>query len=372
MRVLHYHPRALVGDGGITRSVRRLSAALARLGADSVIAYDAATGPPESGPVTWLPVRHRGRGRLRRPLGLAKLLEGADLCVLNSAWTGQNAAAGRAARAAGVPYVLAPRGAYDPRIRARRAPAKRIWWWAFERVLVRHAAAIHVFFPSERAHLDALGYDGPMLEAPNGVQVPDDMTWDGGSGGHLLYLGRFDPQHKGLDLLVRAVASSPPDALPPLLLHGPDWMGGKQVTRALIDELDVGDRVLIGPPAYGEEKWRLITSAVGFVYPSRWEGFGNSLAEAAALGVPCLATPYPLGRHLAARDAVILAEADVASLARGLERLSSPQAATVGARAAAAVRDDLTWDAVATRWLEQAAALVRRGTTRPRRPQEDR
>jgi glycosyltransferase involved in cell wall biosynthesis len=360
MRVLQYHPRALVGDGGITRSVRRLSGALAQLGAEPVIAYDAATGPPETGPVTWLPVPHRGRGMLRRPVGLTQLLDGADLCVINSAWTGQNAAAGRAARAAGVPYVLAPRGAYDPRILARRAAAKRVWWVLFERELVRHAAAIHTFFPSEREHLDALGYRGPMLVAPNGVQVPEDAAWDGGSGDFILYIGRFDPEHKGLDLLVRAVAALPSGSIPPVRLHGPDWKGGKEVVRALVDELGVSDRVHIGEPVYGQEKWQLLTSAIGFVYPSRWEGFGNSLAEAAALGVPSLATPYPLADRLGAAEAAFVVEAEAASLAAGLQRLCSPQAGATGERAAALVRSELTWDAVADGWLTQAARLIAR------------
>jgi len=44
MRIVHYHPRALLGDGGVSNSVRRLSAALARCGAEAVIAYDASDG----------------------------------------------------------------------------------------------------------------------------------------------------------------------------------------------------------------------------------------------------------------------------------------------------------------------------------------
>jgi glycosyltransferase involved in cell wall biosynthesis len=358
VRIVQYHPRALVGDGGITRSVRRLSTALDRLGADAVIAYDAATGPPEDGPVTWLPVPHAGSGPLRRPKGFAELIRGTDVLVINSAWTLQNAAAGRAARAVGVPYVLAPRGAYDPRILARRQAAKRLWWIAFERQLVRGAAAVHIFFPSEQSHLAALGYHGPALEAPNGVVMPDGARWDGGTGGFILYIGRFDPEHKGLDLLVRAVASLPAGAVPPLRLHGPDWAGGKEVVRRLVAELGVGDRVQVGEPVYGEEKWSLLTSCTGFVYPSRWEGFGNSLAEAAAAGVPSLATPYPLALRLAERDAAIVVDADVPALAEGLVRLSSPEAGTTGERAAAFVRAELTWDAVAARWLEQAASLA--------------
>lgn len=360
MRIVQYHPRALVGDGGITNSVRRLAAAFSRLGADPVIVCDEADLDPPPDGVEWVTLRHVGPGALRFPVGMRVALRDADLLVCNSAWTMHNVVAGRAARRLAVPYVLAPRGAYDPLIRQRRRLAKDVWWAALERDLVRGCRAMHVFFRSQEEHLRALGYDGDLLVAPNGVEVPHDLRWDGGSGGHLLYVGRFDPEHKGLDLLVRAVATLPPGTLPPLRLHGPDWRGGKDVVRRLVRELDVADRVIVGEPVYGDAKWRSFVSAKGFVYPSRWEGFGNAVAEAAALGVPTLVTPYPLGRHLGQRGGAIVADTDVGSLAAGLKQLVSPAAAAIGARAMEIVHDELTWDAVAQRWLDQAEVLVGR------------
>ena len=46
MRIVHYYPRALVGDGGMTGAVRRLSGALSEAGAEAVIAYDDGPQPP--------------------------------------------------------------------------------------------------------------------------------------------------------------------------------------------------------------------------------------------------------------------------------------------------------------------------------------
>lgn len=360
LRIALYHPRALVGDGGITNSVRRLSVAMAQAGADPVIVCDeTASGIPEPD-VCWVPLPHRGFAGWRVSVGLDRALAGADVLVCNSAWTAHNVVAGWAARRADVPYVLAPRGAYDPRIRARRKLLKDAWWTLLERRLVTEARAVHVFFAEEREHLSALGYTGDVLVAPNGVSIPEGTAWDGGSGGYLLYIGRFDPEHKGLDLLVRAAASLPAGAIPELRLHGPDWRGGKDVVRALVSDLGAGDRVVIGDPVYGGDKWALLCAATGFVYPSRWEGFGNSTAEAAAAGVPTLVTPYPLGRHLAAGGAALLSDATVEGLRDGLQRLCSSQAGGVGARAAEMVREELTWEAVARNWLVQLAELTGR------------
>jgi glycosyltransferase involved in cell wall biosynthesis len=358
VRIVNYHPRARVGDGGITHSVRRLSHALADHGADPVIAFDGRGEPYREDGVEWWPLRHSGGVRTRVPLRPHRLLEAADLLVLNSAWTIGNLRVGSCARRLGVPYVLAPRGAYDPLIMARRRLLKRLWWWLFERRLVDSAAAIHVFFSSQREQLAELGYRGPALIAPNGVRVPAGRRWDGGSSGRVVFLGRFDPEHKGLDLLLGAMALLPTEERPLLHLSGPDWRGGKAEVRSMVGALDLEGHVDIGPPVYDDDKWTLLASSLGLVYPSRWEWFGNSLAEAAALGVPTLATPYPLALYLAERHACTVVEAEPAALAEGLRSLLRIAARRGASAPVTEVADYLDWSAVARQWLDQLELIA--------------
>lgn len=358
MRIVRYYPRASTGDGGMTGAVRRWSEHLVDAGACVAVAFDGAGGHTSSNGVDWFPVRHAGRGRWKRPVGLEPALEGADLLVLHSAWAFHNIAAAMAARRLGIPYLLEPRGAYDPHIVRRRRLAKRAWWIAWERQLVAQARAIHVFFDEERPHLAALGYDGALVQAPNGIEPPPDARWDGGSGRYVLWLGRFDPEHKGLDLLVHAVGLLPPAERPSLRLHGPEFRGGKQVIRRLIAALELEPWITVGDSVHGREKWELLSHASGFVYPSRWEGFGNSVAEAASIGVPTLTTPYPLGRYLAARSGAIVASSTPAGLAAGLQALRAPRAADMAARGARVMCTDMSWSTVARSWLEQTEALL--------------
>jgi glycosyltransferase involved in cell wall biosynthesis len=360
MRVVHYYPRALVGDGGITNAVRKLSQGMVNAGAEVVVAHDAGVAPPERTPVKWVPVRHQGRTGIRVPVGLEVALRGADVAVLHSAWTLHNVVAAAVARRLGVAYVPMPRGAYDPGIVSRRRVVKKLWWRALERKLLRESLGVHVFFEEERANLERLGYHGPVIVAPNGVEPPDAVTWDGGSGGYVLWMGRFDPDHKGLDLLLEAIALIEPRQRPHLRLHGPDWRGRKSDVVALCSELALEPWVTIGKPIHGETKWRTLAAAAGFVYPSRWEGFGNSVAEATSIGVPTLTTPYPLGRWLASRGGAIVADATPSGLAAGLGKLLDDDAPEVGRRGAKVTREELSWDAVAKSWLEQAQELLAR------------
>lgn len=358
MKIVRYYPRASKGDGGITNSVRRISEATVRAGAAVTIAVDDDAPPRGNNTFSWLSVPHAGNGIFRRPVGLGEQLRGADLLVLHSAWVYHNIYAATVAQRFGVPYVLEPRGAYDPYILNRRRLLKRAWWWAMEQKMVRNALAIHVFFESELEHLDSLGYKGPAIVAPNGVATPPGASWDGGSGGYVLWIGRFDPEHKGLDLLLHALRRILPAQRPHVLLHGPDWVGGKEKVVALTKELGLEDSVVIGDPVYGDEKWRLMSEAAAFVYPSRWEGFGNSPAEAVSLGVPTLVTPYPLGRWLSARGAAVMAEATPDSLAAGLHAVLSPSAQPISQTGIRLVREHFGWDSIARAWLEQTTALV--------------
>ncbi len=356
MKIVRYYPRALTGDGGITGAVWHHARELARRGIEVTIAFDEGETPGASDGVSLVPVRHAGRWRV--PLEFDHVLSGADLLVLHSAWAYHNVRAADAARRLGVPYLLEPRGAYDPHIVRRRRWTKRMWWWLWERRLVHEARGIHVFFEAERPHLAALGYEGRVVTVLNGVDPPAG-SWDGGSGGYVLWMGRFDPEHKGIDLLLEALRLLPADERPPLRLHGPDArIGGKEAMRARVRSLSLEPWVTVGDPVYGEAKTRLMARASGFAYPSRWEAFGNAVAEAAALGVPILATPYPLGRHLAEHGAAILAEARPEALAEGIREIHRPEAAETGRRAADLARCEITWERAADSWLAQVREIL--------------
>jgi glycosyltransferase involved in cell wall biosynthesis len=360
MRVVRYYPRAIAGDGGMTAAVHSWARAAATHGAHTTIVCersDTCEAPVLDGGATVRPIDHRRIGGFSIPVGLGECLRNADVLVLHSGWTSYNLAAARTARRLGIPYVLEPRGAYDPAIVQRHRAAKQAWWYLAERNMVQHALAVHVFFEDQGAHLARLGYHGPIVVAPNGVQ-PVQGQWDGGSGDYLLWLGRFDPEHKGLDLLLGAMAVLPEAQRPHLRLHGPDWRGRKSGVADMIRAQGLQDYAEICPSVHGDEKTRVQERARAFVYPSRWEAFGNSVAEAAMLGAPILTTRYPLGLFLEGRGAAITSASTPDAIAGGIDQILRPDAATIGACAKEVAQTEFTWARITESWLEQVTALL--------------
>jgi glycosyltransferase involved in cell wall biosynthesis len=355
VRVAQYYPRALRGDGGMTGAIHRLSQSMHAHGAETKIICDAGPQPtPIEDGVCWSRIRHRRIAGQAYPDSqqLARALRGSDVLILNSAWTLHNISAAKIARRLGIPYIVAPRGAYDPGIRNRHRVAKDAWWLALERRLLIRSLAVHLFFDSERPHLERLGYRGNVIVAPNGVDVPSDICWDGGSEGTVLWLGRFDPEHKGIDLLLGAMQQIPAMQRPRMLLCGPDWRHKKGTVMELVRRLNLAQWVTVAGPIHGRQKLELMARATAFVYPSRWEGFGNSLAEAASVGVPVLVTPYPLGRFLASRGAAVMAEPTAPGLAAGLITVLLPASSAVGARARRVIAQSFSWEVVTQQWLQ--------------------
>lgn len=60
--------------------------------------------------------------------------------------------------------------------------------------------------------------------------------------------------------------------------------------QEMAKELAVSERVHFSPPLEGEAKWTAYRDADIFVLPSQNENFGNTAAEAVAMGIPVVVT----------------------------------------------------------------------------------
>ena len=324
-RIVHYYPDAM-GHSGVTFALWSWARAQAAAGVEVCVLHardTTSTGPAfvskEDGPaLSARCVPHSGRRRLTRPTALERYLGRNDVLVVHEGWVIGNLVAAAAARRAGVPYVVMPHGVYE---RAWRSYLKPPRWLRnrLERRLLERAAAVHVFFESEIPDIAALAPAATFMTVPTGFDLPRER-WIGG-GGYLGWIGRIDPTHKGLDLLVGAIAHLAPHDRPVIRIRGYDYAHGLNRLRRLVEAADVGPWVTVEGALAGDEKLRFLQEADGYLHPSRWECHSIALLENLALGVPCLVSnSIHIAATLRQSRAAILAEPQEAALAAALRR----------------------------------------------------
>ncbi len=119
--------------------------------------------------------------------------------------------------------------------------------------------------------------------------VPEEMLnypVDAGNEEYLLYIGRLDITHKGIDILLEAYKGAGIDL--PLVIAG-DGIDREKVEK-LIKRSGLAEKVRTVGWVRGKEKYELIAHSLAVCIPSRVEGWGIVATEAAAMGKPVIGT----------------------------------------------------------------------------------
>lgn len=376
MRILHVVPTYIPAYryGGPIRSVHGLCRGLAARGHDVHVFTTNVDGPEDSdvplgapvdldGVKVWYFPSRRLR-RIYRSPAMAKAFKeripSFDLCHLHSIYLWPTFTAARAARKAGIPYIISPRGMLVKDLVARKSRwPKTIWLTLIERTNLEGAAAIHVTSPLERADAVKFGYRLPaVFIVPNGVDLDDEkdtMTASPiirrllpESKPYILYVGRINWK-KGLERLIQALQYLQDIDL---IIAGNDEENYTPVLEELAVTHSVQDRIRFIGAVYGAEKAVLIKKALVLALPSYSENFGNVVLEAMAAGCPVAVTSQ-VGAADIVREygAGLVIDGDPAILGDGLRNMlaNTVELARMGKRGQKAVENHFTWDAVAGR-----------------------
>jgi len=171
------------------------------------------------------------------------------------------------------------------------------------------------------------------------------------AGGYLLTTATLEPR-KGLDVLVRALASPGAPALP-LVVTGQAGWGQVDLSRLAADAGLPAGRVRALGRVSDADLAALLGGAAVLVVPSRAEGFGLPVLEGMAAGVPVVTSDDPALVEVGGGATAITPVGDAAALATALGRVVADEELRRDlVRRGAARAADFSWTIAATRLWE--------------------
>jgi glycogen synthase len=183
----------------------------------------------------------------------------------------------------------------------------------------------------------------------NGVSEKLLKDGDAGESDYILYLGRIDIHHKGLDILLRAYADFY-RIFPGIRLIIAGDGRDRQKFSELLQKLppDIRQNVELHGWVDGDRKTDLLRSALMVIIPSRYESQAIVSLEAMASGKAIIASDIPeLGYVVQNKAGISFRTGDARSLAQSMESLlASDERKEMGRRGRNWVRTQ-TWDKIA-------------------------
>lgn len=302
-----------------------------------------------------------------------EMVQWAEVVHLHGLWTGQNWAAGKAARKAGRPYVMTPHSMMMPWAWRRSWWKKRPIGWLFEHKNLRRAACLHALAEGEAKAMRALGFNQQIEEIPNGLHPeeyaklpPADRLisrfpelagrkW-------LVLLGRIHPQ-KGIVQGMQAcfdVFAAAKDWH--LIVAGPDEIGIQSMLQAAVARKGLTQRVTFTGVLNREEVLACLGNAKVLLQPSMSEGLSMSILEALAAGVPVLisdACNMPEVENSGAGRIVASTRLEIATALRGMVTMPDDEIAAMGQKGRQLVRERFDWKVLIPRYRKMYTSVSR-------------
>ena len=190
-----------------------------------------------------------------------------------------------------IKYVIVPHGCLEKESQNRKKFKKIVGNVLLFNKFISSADAIQFLNIGEMKHTKfkykkyIIGGNGTKKEAS---KYDSDY-----SNKDLIYIGRYEIKHKGLDMLVNICKLYKEWFIEnnvKMQLFGRDSSNELVELMKMINENDVQNIIIVNGPIYNEEKEKLLRNSYSFIQCSRFEGQPMGIIEALSLGVPCIVT----------------------------------------------------------------------------------
>ena len=191
-----------------------------------------------------------------------------------------------------IPYIIVPRGEFTDSAQRQKRTKKIVANLFRMQKYVRKASAIQYLSENElKKSVISIGVKSLIL--PNGTNEKKTRKKQFNKSMRFSFIGRIDPHHKGLDLLLEACVLAEKvlhDCKCKVEIYGPDRVNKLEKLKKYTLNKGIDDIVQFHDSVFGTKKENVLLNTDVFVLTSRFEGLPMSLIEALSYGVPCMVT----------------------------------------------------------------------------------
>lgn len=290
--IIHYYHRALIGNGGVTNSLWSMCRAYYDKKIKTYVAYDKKLEKKKlkfhSKKVIKLPTRHFLSGIFKFPDNFLKSFnkENTILCV-HSGFIISNLIIIIFARIRKIKVILIPHGCYDPYVLNKKKILKLIWI-SIEKFIYKNFVIFQVFSEKDKKNIKKIFDKNKVIVVPQPISLYKIIKTKKKKS-YISYLGRYDIETKGLDILIESYKLVSKNLRIPLIMHGtPGRKDDATNIKKIIKKNDLQSWIKVKGPIYGNKKINFLLNSKLAVYPSRYDNFPLSLFEALSLNVKCI------------------------------------------------------------------------------------
>ena len=190
-----------------------------------------------------------------------------------------------------IPYIIIPHGELSIDAQRKKYLKKKVANSLFFNSFINNAVALQMLSKRE---LETTNFRVDKFIGTNGVNIKSIKKNNFNSNKVVFtYIGRLDAYHKGLDLMLNAIAIVKKDIKEnngEFHIYGPDILGRKKNLEKIIKKLDISDLVFLHNQVSGIQKQEILLASDVFIQTSRFEGMPLGILEAMSFGIPVLIT----------------------------------------------------------------------------------
>ena len=261
-----------------------------------------------------------------------------------------------------IPYVILPHGELGKDAQKKKRMKKLVANILIFNRFINGAVGIQCLSKNE---LENTNFGKYKFIGTNGIAIPTKQKQQfNQSKFKILYIGRLDAYHKGLDLMIEGISKCAErlrSSSSIVDIYGPDILGRRDYLVSLIEKYKVDDIVKLHDPIFNEEKERILLDADVFIQTSRFEGMPMGILEALSYGIPCMITEgTTLAGFVKDRNAGWTCGTDSSAIAEmiALALSQKDELASKSKNARKAVSDDFSWESIAKATIDEYARLI--------------